>query len=76
MFVYSNSLFCLFNQGYKGRKRDGFRHTIPNQSDGVGGCLVPHEQLNAWLHINKQKSCTKGLQKLPASDIEYDCRVC
>lgn len=69
-----NELKCARTEGYKGRKRDGFRHTIPNQSDGVGGCLVPHEQLNAWLHINKQKSCTKGLQKLPASDVEYDCR--
>ncbi|KAK9280332.1 hypothetical protein L1049_014020 [Liquidambar formosana] len=67
-------LTCSRTEGYKGRKRDGFRHNLYCQSNGNGGCLVPQEQLNAWLHINGQKSCTKGLPKKPISDIEYDCR--
>ncbi|XP_057467487.1 uncharacterized protein LOC130756882 isoform X2 [Actinidia eriantha] len=44
------------------------------KSEGSGGCIVPQEQLNAWLHINRQKSSPKGLPKLPVSDVEYDCR--
>jgi hypothetical protein len=67
--------FCLSFKGYKGRKRDGFWHNLHGQSRGKGGCLVPQEQLNAWMHINGQKSCT-GLSKLPMSDVEHDCRVC
>uniref|UniRef100_A0A5B7B2P3 Uncharacterized protein n=1 Tax=Davidia involucrata TaxID=16924 RepID=A0A5B7B2P3_DAVIN len=67
-------LTCARTEGYKGRKREGFQHNLSCQSSGNGGCLVPQEQLNAWLHINGQKSRTKGLPKLPISDIEYDCR--
>ncbi|KAK2973340.1 hypothetical protein RJ640_015095 [Escallonia rubra] len=65
---------CARTEGYKGRKREGYRHNIPPQSDGTGGCLVSQEQLNAWLHIHGQKLCTKGLPKLPALEVEYDCR--
>ncbi|CAL5429008.1 unnamed protein product [Camellia sinensis] len=65
---------CARTEGYKGRKREGFRHNLPSQSNGSGGCVVPQEQLNAWLHINRQNSRTKGLPKLPNSDVEYDCR--
>lgn len=64
---------CARTEGYKGRKRDGFWHNLHGQSRGKGGCLVPQEQLNAWMHINGQKSCT-GLSKLPMSDVEHDCR--
>ncbi|KAJ6373189.1 hypothetical protein OIU76_027512 [Salix suchowensis] len=64
---------CARTEGYKGRKRDGFWHNLRGQSKGKGGCLVPQEQLNAWMHINGQKSCT-GLSKLPKSDVEHDCR--
>ncbi|XP_059592247.1 uncharacterized protein LOC100255892 isoform X4 [Vitis vinifera] len=67
-------LTCARTEGYKGRKQEGFRHNLNFQSNGNGGCLVPQEQLNAWLHINGQKSCTKGLPKTPISDVEYDCR--
>lgn len=59
-----------------GRKRDGFWHSVNNQSNRRGGCLVPQEQLNAWVYINGQKSCAQGLLKLPISEKEYDCRVC
>ncbi|XP_020536500.2 uncharacterized protein LOC105637593 isoform X1 [Jatropha curcas] len=65
---------CARTEGYKGRKRDGFWHSINWQSKGKGGCLVPQEQLNAWIHINGQKSCSQGLLKLPISEKEYDCR--
>ncbi|CAK7353818.1 unnamed protein product [Dovyalis caffra] len=64
---------CARTEGYKGRKRDGFWHGIHGQSKGNGGCLVPQEQFNAWMHINGQKSHT-GLSKLPLSDVEHDCR--
>ncbi|XP_058203339.1 uncharacterized protein LOC131317750 isoform X2 [Rhododendron vialii] len=65
---------CARTEGYKGRKREGFRHNHPILSKGSGGCAVPQEQLNAWHHINKQKPSPKGLAKLPTSDVEYDCR--
>ncbi|KAJ4827238.1 hypothetical protein Tsubulata_015200 [Turnera subulata] len=66
---------CARTEGYKGRKRDGFCHNLHSHSKGGdGGCLVPQEQLNAWVHINGQKSCIQGLSKLPSSDVEYDCR--
>lgn len=70
-------LTCARTEGYKGRKREGVGHNIRRLSDCTAGCLVPQEQLNAWIHINAQKSYTKGLLKLPvtrASDIETDCR--
>ncbi|GFZ08330.1 hypothetical protein Acr_20g0001380 [Actinidia rufa] len=66
---------CARTEGYKGRKREGFRYNLPGKSQGSGGCIVPQEQLNAWLHINRQKSSPKGLPKLPVSDVEYDFRV-
>lgn len=62
-------------QAYKGCKRDGFLHKY-SQSKGKVGCHVPQEQLNAWIHINGQKSCIQGVPQLPVSDIEHDCRVC
>ncbi|XVE97377.1 hypothetical protein REPUB_Repub03eG0014400 [Reevesia pubescens] len=65
---------CARTEGFKGRKIDGFWHNIYGQSRRKSGCFVPQEQLNAWIHINGQKSCMQGLQKLPTSDIEYDCR--
>ncbi|PSS11185.1 Histone-lysine N-methyltransferase [Actinidia chinensis var. chinensis] len=65
---------CARTEGYKGRKREGFRHNLPSKSNSSGGCIVPQEQLNAWLHINRQKSNPKGLPKLPVADVEYDCR--
>ncbi|XP_010244759.1 PREDICTED: uncharacterized protein LOC104588505 isoform X2 [Nelumbo nucifera] len=69
-----NEATCARTEGYKGRKRDGFRHNLPGQSNKNGGCLVPQEQINAWLHINGQKSCTRGFLKPLPSDVEYDCR--
>ncbi|XP_052190109.1 uncharacterized protein LOC127799890 isoform X2 [Diospyros lotus] len=65
---------CARTEGYKGRKREGYHQNPPSQSSSRGGCVVPQEQLNAWLHINRQKSCTDGLPKLKISDVEYDCR--
>ncbi|XP_006596088.1 uncharacterized protein [Glycine max] len=60
---------CARAEGYKGRRWDGFQN---NQCQG--GCLVPEEQLNAWIHINGQKLCSRGLPKFPDLDIEHDCR--
>ncbi|XP_042989287.1 uncharacterized protein LOC122316660 isoform X3 [Carya illinoinensis] len=68
-----NELTCARTEGYKGRKHDDPLCDLYGKSKGKGGCLVPQEQLNAWIHINTQKS-THGLPKLPNSDIEYDCR--
>ncbi|XP_027085453.2 uncharacterized protein [Coffea arabica] len=65
---------CARTEGFKGRKWDGFHHNLPYHSDGSSGCLVPQEQLNAWIHINGQKTCISGPLKLPNSVIEYDCR--
>ncbi|XP_031279661.1 uncharacterized protein LOC116138078 isoform X3 [Pistacia vera] len=63
-------LTCARTEGYKGRKRDGFWYNLYGWSRGKSG-LVPQEQLNAWIHINGQKSSAQVFPKLP---IEYDCR--
>lgn len=60
---------CARAEGYKGRRWDGFHNNHLQ-----GGCLVPEEQLNAWVHINGQKLCSQGLPKFPDLDIEHDCR--
>lgn len=65
---------CARTEGYKGRKSEGFRHNLYSQSHHNSGGLVPQEQLDAWLHINSQKSYTKGVPKPQVSDIERDCR--
>ncbi|CAK9146456.1 unnamed protein product [Ilex paraguariensis] len=62
---------CARTEGYKGRKREGFRHNFPHQSNGSRGCFVPPEQLNAWLHIIGQKSGIKGVSKLETSEKQY-----
>ncbi|KAE8056326.1 hypothetical protein FH972_013108 [Carpinus fangiana] len=67
-------LACARTEGYKGRKQDDYQCDLYGESKGKGGCLVPQEQLNAWIHINGQKPCAPGLPKLAISDIEYDCR--
>ncbi|PRQ26681.1 putative histone-lysine N-methyltransferase transcription regulator PHD family [Rosa chinensis] len=67
-------LACARTEGYKGRKRDGFRHNYCDRSKGSDGSLVPQEQLNAWAYINGHKSCTQELPKLAVSDIEHDSR--
>ncbi|KAL0291030.1 UNVERIFIED_CONTAM: Histone-lysine N-methyltransferase, H3 lysine-4 specific [Sesamum angustifolium] len=63
-------------KGYKGRKREGFLHNHPQDANGNAGCLVPQEQLNAWLHIHQQRPQRKGLHpKLTSSSVGSDCRV-
>ena len=66
------------DQGYKGRKREGFRHDSQQSSGGTGGCLVRQEQVDAWNHINRLMSLKKRLQRMPqpVQDVEYDFRVC
>ncbi|XP_040973161.1 uncharacterized protein [Gossypium hirsutum] len=65
---------CARTEGFKGRKQDGFWHNPYGQSRRKNGCLVPQEQLNAWIHINGQKPYMQRLPKLSKSDIENDCR--
>ncbi|MED6110151.1 hypothetical protein PIB30_040306 [Stylosanthes scabra] len=68
---------CARTEGYKGRKRDGYHRHCYNglKGKGASGCLVPEEQLNAWIYINGQKLCPQRLPNpKPASDIEHDCR--
>jgi hypothetical protein len=65
---------CARTEGYKGCKRDGFRYNTPRKSEDTGGCTVPQEQVNAWVHINGLKSSSKALPKLTHSDVEHDCR--
>ncbi|XP_061376429.1 uncharacterized protein LOC133318449 isoform X2 [Gastrolobium bilobum] len=65
---------CARTQGYKGRRWDGFQNNRYSALKDKGGCLVPEEQLNAWIHINGQKMCSQGLPKFPDLEIEHDCR--
>ncbi|KAK7320672.1 hypothetical protein VNO77_30365 [Canavalia gladiata] len=67
-------LTCARAEGYKGRRWDGFQNNHYSALKANGGCLVPEEQLNAWIHINGQKLCSQGLPKFPNLDIEHDCR--
>ncbi|KAI3467984.1 hypothetical protein Pfo_024647 [Paulownia fortunei] len=67
-------LTCARTEGYKGRKQEGFLHNHPQDANGNAGCLVPQEQLNAWLHIHRQKPQRKGHPKLSSSNVESDCR--
>lgn len=75
-----NVFFLCFltnlQQGFKGRKREeGLDPTLQKPYKDGGGCIVSQEQINAWLHINGQKSCARGVVKPPCSDMEYDFRV-
>ncbi|KAK4415408.1 Histone-lysine N-methyltransferase trr [Sesamum alatum] len=65
---------CARTEGYKGRKREGFLHNHPQDANGNAGCLVPQEQLNAWLHIHRQKPQRKACPKLSSSIVGSDCR--
>ncbi|PIN23140.1 Histone-lysine N-methyltransferase [Handroanthus impetiginosus] len=65
---------CARTEGYKGRKREGLLHNYHQDANGTAGCLVPQEQLNAWLHIHRQKPQRKGHPKLSSSSVESDCR--
>ncbi|XP_068471510.1 uncharacterized protein [Phaseolus vulgaris] len=60
---------CARAEGYKGRRWDGFQN-----NHCQGGCVVPEEQLNAWIHINGQKLCSQGLTKFSDLDMEHNCR--
>ncbi|WOL13521.1 hypothetical protein Cni_G22291 [Canna indica] len=66
---------CARTEGFRGRKRE--RGLQPNHQrpckDGRS-CIVSQEQIDAWLHINGQKSCTRGVLKPQCSDIECDFR--
>ncbi|GER51719.1 histone-lysine N-methyltransferase trr [Striga asiatica] len=68
------SLTCARAEGYKGRKREGFLHNQSPDANGHASCLVPQEQLNAWMHIHRQKPQRKGRPKLPSSVVESDYR--
>ncbi|XP_019704141.1 uncharacterized protein [Elaeis guineensis] len=66
---------CARTEGFKGRKREeGLDPTLQKPYKDGGGCIVSQEQINAWLHINGQKSCARGVVKPPCSDVEYDFR--
>ncbi|XP_057422911.1 uncharacterized protein LOC130716892 isoform X3 [Lotus japonicus] len=65
---------CARTDGYKGRRLDGLQNNHYSALKAKGACLVPEEQLNAWIHINGQKLYSQGLPKFPDSDIEHDCR--
>ncbi|KAG8375823.1 hypothetical protein BUALT_Bualt10G0140400 [Buddleja alternifolia] len=67
-------LTCARTEGYKGRKREGFLHSHPQDANENSGCHVPQEQLNAWLHIHRQRSQRKARPKLLSSNVESDCR--
>ncbi|KAG1327089.1 hypothetical protein COCNU_01G010230 [Cocos nucifera] len=67
---------CARTEGFKGRKREeGLDPTLQKPYKDGGGCIVSQEQINAWLHINGQKSCIRGVVKPPCSDVEYDFRT-
>ncbi|GAU15067.1 hypothetical protein TSUD_08050 [Trifolium subterraneum] len=65
---------CARTEGYKGRKWDGIQNNHSGALKLQGGCCVPDEQLNAWIHINGKKLSSKGIPKFPDSDIEHDSR--
>ncbi|XP_042756783.1 uncharacterized protein LOC111909928 isoform X3 [Lactuca sativa] len=50
---------CARTEGYKGRKREGFRH----DSKEKARCVVGQEQVDAWNHMNQQLSLKKQIQR-------------
>ncbi|CAL9075201.1 unnamed protein product [Musa textilis] len=70
----NNDWTCARTEGFKGRKREkGYKPNTRRPCDNAV-CIVSQEQINAWLHINGQKSCTRGVVRPPCSDVEYDLR--
>ncbi|KAJ6834250.1 uncharacterized protein M6B38_336405 [Iris pallida] len=68
-------LTCARTEGFKGHKsEEGSRPNHRRPSNDSGACIVSQEQINAWLHINGQKSCTRPLAKPPCSEVEHDFR--
>ncbi|XP_013465810.2 uncharacterized protein [Medicago truncatula] len=65
---------CARAEGYKGRRWDGIYNNHCSALKRRGGCLIPDEQLNAWIHINVRKLRSQGIPKFPDSDIEHDPR--
>ncbi|KAL8167851.1 hypothetical protein V2J09_009350 [Rumex salicifolius] len=63
---------CARTEGYKGRKQDGKRYNASSRSNGKGRCAVLQEQLDAWLHINRQKMRFKPSPNSSISDVEHD----
>ncbi|KAL8263434.1 hypothetical protein R6Q59_024783 [Mikania micrantha] len=63
---------CARTEGYKGRKREGFRH----DSQQSAGFIVQQEQVDAWNYINRQLLCKKRLHKTlqTVQDVESDFR--
>ncbi|KAK8914471.1 Histone-lysine N-methyltransferase ATX4 [Platanthera zijinensis] len=64
---------CARTEGFKGRGKGRFpNYQIPfNDGDG---CIVSQVQINAWVHINGQKSCIRGGVEPACSDVEHDLR--
>ncbi|XP_071719838.1 uncharacterized protein [Rutidosis leptorrhynchoides] len=67
---------CARTEGYKGRKREGFRHDSRHNASSTGGYVVQQEQLDAWNHINRQLLYKRRFQRTPqlVQDVEYDVR--
>ncbi|KAI0488900.1 hypothetical protein KFK09_028739 [Dendrobium nobile] len=63
---------CARTEGFRGRDRGFILNYRKSFTDG-DGCIVSQVQINAWLHINGQKSCMRGV-KPACSDVEYDLR--
>ncbi|KAG0495793.1 hypothetical protein HPP92_000484 [Vanilla planifolia] len=62
---------CARVEEFKGRKNERGFNQPQNDEDG---CIVSQVQINAWLHINGQKSCIRGALKPTCSDVEHDHR--
>ncbi|XP_057850333.2 uncharacterized protein LOC131060909 isoform X1 [Cryptomeria japonica] len=66
---------CARTKGYKGRKSwEEARAELQRHSDTENTRVVTQEQINAWLHINGRKSCTRGFIKSPNTDVKSDYR--
>lgn len=65
---------CARTEGYKGRRLDDVYNNHCSALKPRSVCLIPDEQLNAWIHINVQKLCSQGIPKFLYSDIERDLR--
>ncbi|KAI7747226.1 hypothetical protein M8C21_002018 [Ambrosia artemisiifolia] len=67
---------CARTEGYKGRKREGFRHDNQQNRSGGDGCMVQQEQVDAWNYINRQLLFKKRFHRTiqPVQDVESDFR--
>ncbi|PKA62451.1 Histone-lysine N-methyltransferase ATX2 [Apostasia shenzhenica] len=66
---------CARTERFKGRKNErSFNPNHPKSFRDRDACIVSQVQINAWVYINGQKSCSRSVVKPASPDVDYDLR--